>query len=83
MSDKSKQKRDSRIRRHARVRRQGLDQGVHMVGVDDVVVVQEGHEIGIHSWIHEANTKLPPGVERELTLRAAGVTPGPGLRRAS
>ena len=34
-------------------------------------VAQDGHEIGIHSWIHEANTKLPPGVERELTLRAA------------
>jgi peptidoglycan/xylan/chitin deacetylase (PgdA/CDA1 family) len=31
----------------------------------------EGHEIGIHSWIHEANTQLPPGIERELTLRAA------------
>jgi len=34
-------------------------------------VAAEGHEIGIHSWIHEANTKLPPRVERELTLRAA------------
>ncbi len=34
-------------------------------------VADEGHEIGIHSWIHEANTQLPPGVERELTLRAA------------
>jgi peptidoglycan/xylan/chitin deacetylase (PgdA/CDA1 family) len=34
-------------------------------------VADEGHEIGIHSWIHEANTTLPPGVERELTLRAA------------
>lgn len=34
-------------------------------------VAAEGHEIGIHSWIHEANTQLPPGVERELTLRAA------------
>jgi peptidoglycan/xylan/chitin deacetylase (PgdA/CDA1 family) len=34
-------------------------------------VADEGNEIGIHSWIHEANTKLPPGVERELTLRAA------------
>ena len=33
-------------------------------------VADEGHEIGIHSWIHEANTKLPPGVERDLTLRA-------------
>ncbi|MGG5810320.1 polysaccharide deacetylase family protein [Falsiroseomonas sp. CW058] len=36
-------------------------------------VAGEGHEIGIHSWIHEANTKLPPGVERDLTLRAADV----------
>ncbi len=36
-------------------------------------VVDGGHEIGIHSWIHEANTTLPPGVERELTLRAAAV----------
>jgi peptidoglycan/xylan/chitin deacetylase (PgdA/CDA1 family) len=34
-------------------------------------VADDGHEIGIHSWIHEANTTLPPGVERELTLRAA------------
>ncbi|HWX48740.1 MAG TPA: polysaccharide deacetylase [Roseomonas sp.] len=34
-------------------------------------VADEGHEIGIHSWIHEANTSLPPGIERELTLRAA------------
>lgn len=34
-------------------------------------VADEGHEIGIHSWIHEANTQLPPGVERELTFRAA------------
>ena len=36
-------------------------------------VAGEGHEIGIHSWIHEANTVLPPGVERDLTLRAADV----------
>ena len=35
------------------------------------VVADEGHEIGIHSWIHEANTQLPPGVERDLTFRAA------------
>lgn len=34
-------------------------------------IAAEGHEIGIHSWIHEANTQLPPGVERELTFRAA------------
>ncbi|MFC7693108.1 polysaccharide deacetylase family protein [Paeniroseomonas aquatica] len=36
-------------------------------------VADEGHEIGIHSWIHEANTALPPGVERDLTFRAADV----------
>jgi len=34
-------------------------------------IAAEGHEIGIHSWIHEANTTLPPGVERDLTFRAA------------
>jgi peptidoglycan/xylan/chitin deacetylase (PgdA/CDA1 family) len=34
-------------------------------------VAAEGHEIGVHSWIHEANTQLPPGVERDLTFRAA------------
>ena len=34
-------------------------------------VADEGHEIGIHSWIHEANTQLPAGVERDLTFRAA------------
>ena len=36
-------------------------------------VADEGHEIGIHSWIHEANTSLPPGVERDLTFRATDV----------
>jgi peptidoglycan/xylan/chitin deacetylase (PgdA/CDA1 family) len=52
-------------------------------------VAAEGHEIGIHSWIHEANTALPPGVERELTFRAAdtlekiaGIRPV-GIRTAS
>ena len=36
-------------------------------------IAAEGHEIGIHSWIHEANTTLPGDAERELTLRAADV----------
>ena len=36
-------------------------------------VAAEGHEIGIHSWIHEANTTLPREAERDLTLRAAEV----------
>ena len=34
-------------------------------------VIAEGHEIGIHSWIHEYNSALAPEVERDLQLRAA------------
>ncbi len=34
-------------------------------------VVAEGHEIGLHGWIHEVNTKVPPENERELHFRAA------------
>lgn len=34
-------------------------------------VVAEGHEIGIHGWIHELNSALPYEVERELMLRSA------------
>jgi peptidoglycan/xylan/chitin deacetylase (PgdA/CDA1 family) len=34
-------------------------------------LADEGHEIGIHSWIHEANTTVPAEAERELNLRAA------------
>jgi peptidoglycan/xylan/chitin deacetylase (PgdA/CDA1 family) len=34
-------------------------------------VADDGHEIGIHSWIHEANTTLPYEAERDLTFRAA------------
>ncbi|HEY1447531.1 MAG TPA: polysaccharide deacetylase [Caulobacteraceae bacterium] len=30
-----------------------------------------GHEIGLHGWIHELNTALPPEAERELMFRAA------------
>jgi peptidoglycan/xylan/chitin deacetylase (PgdA/CDA1 family) len=36
-------------------------------------VAAEGHEIGIHSWIHERNTVLPFMAERELSYRAADV----------
>ncbi len=36
-------------------------------------VSQDGHEIGIHSWIHEKNTDLPHEVERDLSFRAAEV----------
>lgn len=34
-------------------------------------VIAEGHEIGLHGWIHEVNTAVPPQHERELHLRAA------------
>lgn len=34
-------------------------------------VVAEGHEIGIHSWIHELNSVLSYETERDLNLRAA------------
>ena len=34
-------------------------------------VVGGGHEIGIHSWIHELNSALPPEEERDLQMRAA------------
>ena len=34
-------------------------------------VAEEGHEIGIHSWIHERNTVLPYEIERDLAFRAA------------
>jgi len=34
-------------------------------------LADDGHEIGIHSWIHEANTTLPREAERDLTFRAA------------
>lgn len=33
-------------------------------------VAGEGHEIGIHSWIHELNSKLDHETERDLALRA-------------
>ena len=34
-------------------------------------VLAEGHEIGLHGWIHELNSVLPEKDERELHLRAA------------
>lgn len=34
-------------------------------------VIAEGHEIGIHGWIHEVNSTLPYEAERELMLRAS------------
>jgi peptidoglycan/xylan/chitin deacetylase (PgdA/CDA1 family) len=34
-------------------------------------VIAEGHEIGIHGWIHERNSLLPPEAERDLQMRSA------------
>jgi peptidoglycan/xylan/chitin deacetylase (PgdA/CDA1 family) len=34
-------------------------------------VIAEGHEIGIHGWIHERNSDLPLEAERELQMRSA------------
>ena len=34
-------------------------------------IVAEGHEIGIHGWIHELNSVLPHDDERDLMLRSA------------
>ena len=34
-------------------------------------LADEGHEIGIHGWIHEYNSQLPPEAERDLQLRSA------------
>src|SRR6185369_17706299 len=36
-------------------------------------VAAEGHEIGIHGWIHERNSELPLAAERDLQLRSADV----------
>ena len=42
---------------------------LHPADID--AYVQAGHEVALHGWIHERNTALPPGVERDLALRAA------------
>jgi peptidoglycan-N-acetylglucosamine deacetylase len=34
-------------------------------------VIAEGHEIGLHGWIHELNSVLPEPIERDLHFRAA------------
>jgi peptidoglycan/xylan/chitin deacetylase (PgdA/CDA1 family) len=61
-----------------------------LLHADEVrAIAADGHEIGIHSWIHEANTTLPGTAERDLTFRAAEVLtklagrPPVGMRTAS
>jgi peptidoglycan/xylan/chitin deacetylase (PgdA/CDA1 family) len=36
-------------------------------------VIAEGHEVGIHGWIHERNSELPHAAERDLQMRSADV----------
>lgn len=36
-------------------------------------IVDAGHEVGLHGWIHENNSLLDEATERELTLRARDV----------
>jgi len=45
-------------------------------------LVDEGHEIGIHGWIHELNSVLPLAAERDLMLRSADVLEKISGRRA-
>ena len=52
-------------------------------------VAADGHELAIHSWIHERNTQLPYEAERDLSFRAMdlldhlGGRPPVGMRAAS
>ncbi|MDO9525093.1 MAG: polysaccharide deacetylase [Gemmobacter sp.] len=63
---------------------------VAMINPDEVrSVIANGHEIALHSWIHEFNSGLDHATERDLALRAAevleklsGVRPV-GMRTAS
>lgn len=34
-------------------------------------IVDAGHEVAIHGWIHERNSELPPRDERDLQMRSA------------
>jgi peptidoglycan/xylan/chitin deacetylase (PgdA/CDA1 family) len=45
-----------------------------MINPDEVkAVVGAGHELGMHSWIHEFNSKLDERTERDLAFRAMDV----------
>jgi peptidoglycan/xylan/chitin deacetylase (PgdA/CDA1 family) len=37
---------------------------------EQIRVIAEGHEIGMHSWIHELNSVLPYEAERDIMLRS-------------
>jgi peptidoglycan-N-acetylglucosamine deacetylase len=80
----------------ALLERHGVPASIFMPAVAAIInaeearaVVGSGHELGIHSWIHEFNSSLDPETERTLSFRAAdtleaitGVRPV-GMRTAS
>jgi peptidoglycan/xylan/chitin deacetylase (PgdA/CDA1 family) len=43
---------------------------LHPVSVKEIA--RAGHEIGLHGWIHERNSRLDEATERDLMRRAAG-----------
>ncbi len=64
----------------ALLERHGVPASVFMPAVSAMLhdqeakaVVAAGHELAIHSWIHEFNSRLSESVERGLALRAADV----------
>jgi len=64
----------------ALLERHGVPASVFMPAVSAMIheqeakaVVAAGHELAIHSWIHEFNSRLSEPVERDLALRAADV----------
>lgn len=76
--------------------RHGVPASFYIPGVsallhpDDVRrVAADGHEVGLHGWIHERNSNLEEADERDLMYRAAEVltklagTPPVGLRTPS
>lgn len=47
---------------------------VALINPEEVrAVIANGHEIAMHSWIHEVNSRLDHATERDLALRAADV----------
>ena len=62
----------------ALLQRHGVPASFYVPGVTALLypdeqrrIVAEGHEIGLHGWIHELNSVLPESDERALYLRAS------------
>ena len=43
---------------------------LHPETVDRILAARQGHEIGLHGWLHERISELSPEEERSLTTRA-------------